>query len=444
MSVVIASEDVGPCRQRLTIEVPAEAMAAEMGRVIGDHRRKIKLPGFRRGKVPASLVKKRFRQEIEQEMTERLVPRYWHQAQAEKNLDLLLPPRFEDLTIEDGEPMTFVASVEIRPEIDLGDVDELVAGLKLPEERTEPIDEEIESALSDIRSEHATWRSVDRGAALGDRVVATIQDSEGETRPGHIELGGQGVGEELNLALTGLAAGHSTESRGALGVGPSSGRRTGPAGGEEAEETYRITADEVQEKDLPELDEELARKLGDFETVEELREAVASGLRHSKEMDLRRRREQALREQLRERQPVELPAGVVQQQSEEMLHRYAEQLAGQGVDLERAEIDWEALMKEVRPRAEQRVHERLLLDAVARAKGLRLDEREFESVLASLAAQQQSSTIELRRQLSKSGRIEALRAELLRGQTVRHLLGEDSSESDDDDPGTSDGEETSK
>ena len=414
MSVVIAREDVGPCEKRITIEVPAQAVAAEVGRVVGDYRRKLNLPGFRRGKIPVQLVKKRFREEIEREVAERLVPRYWRQAQAEENLDPLSPPRFEELKIEDGEPLMLVASVETRPEIALGELD----GFRLPEESTDPSDEEVDQALEDLRRQHATWTAAERPAAHGDLVIAELEDlaedAEGEGRKIHVEVGGEGVDEELTLALTGLTPGRSAEYRGALEPGSE-------------EKTVRIEVLEVKEQELPELDDELAGRLGEFDTVDDLRRAVAERIGESKQADLRRRREQALLEQLLERNPLELPARVVEQESEEMVQRYAGQLAGQGVDLDRAEIDWSAMLEQARPQAEKRVHQRLLLDAVAEAEGLRLDEREFERFLAGLAAQQQTSTVELRRQLADGGRLESLRAELLRGQAVRHLLGEDES-----------------
>ena len=426
MSVVVAREDVGPCQKRLTIEVPAQAVAAEMGRVVGDYRRKLNLPGFRRGKVPVELVKKRFREAIEREVADRLVPRYWHQAQAEENLDPLQDPEFEELQIEEGQPLTLVASVEIRPQITLAPLDDF----RLPEEPTEPTDEEVEAALADLRRQHAVWSPVERSAARGDLVIAGVEDLERSGAPGsggaasgpprsgaperkiHVELGADNAGEELTLALTGLAAGHSTEYRGALS----------PDGEEEA---VRITALEVREQEVPELDDELARRLGDFDSVADLRRAVVEGLENSKKADLRRRRERSLLEQLRQRNPLELPTRVVEREAEKMVNRFAAQLIDQGVDLERADIDWQAMTDEARPKAEVRVHDRLLLDAVAEAEGLRLDESEFERFLAGLAAQQQTSTLELRRHLAEDGRLESLRADLLRGEAVRHLLGED-------------------
>ncbi len=417
MSVVVACEEAGPWCKKLTIEIPAQAVEAEVGRVIGDYRRKLKIPGFRRGKIPVSLVRSRYWDAIEQEVAQRLVPRYWHQAQAEQNLDPLLPPRFEDPRIEDGEPMTLVASVETRPEIEIGELGEF----SLPSESTEPLDEEVDEALADLARQHAAWSPVDRSAGRGDLVLARLETLEGEAPKAdasgkapkiHVEIGGEGVPEELSLALTDLSAGQHTEYRGVL---------TG-----EAEGLYRLEVEEVKEQDVPEIDDAFAARMGPLESADALREAMVDELRRSKQGDLRRRREQALLEQLRERHPMELPAGVVQHESEELVERYAQRLAQQGVDIEKVTIDWEKLLAEAGPEAERRVHDRLLLDAVAKAEGVRLDEPEFERLLATLAAQQETSTPALRAQLSENGRLEPLRAQLLREQTVRRLLGEDS------------------
>ncbi len=410
MSVVTSLEETGPCRKKLTFEIPAEAVEAEMGRVVGSFRQKVRMPGFRRGKVPDTVVRKRFREEIRQEVIDRLLPRYLHQAQAEKNLEPLLPPQVEDLEIEDGKPMTVVASLEIRPEIQLADYRDF----DLPQTDVEPKPGEIEEALNDLRRHHATWVPVERASGRGDLVSATVVDAEtGEPAadgPIHVELGAQGVDEELTVALTGLVAGQGAEYR--------------PGAGGEAPRQLRVEVLAVKEQELPELDDALAAKVG-LETADQLREAVVANLRRSKEQALRHQRQRAMLEQLRRRHPLELPAGVVQRERERMLQEYGEQLHARGVDVESAKIDWEALAAQLEPEAERRVHERLLLDAIGAACDLRLDESEFERVLASIAARQQQSSLAVRQQLAESGRLEGLRAEMLRQRTIRFLLGED-------------------
>ncbi len=432
MSVVTSIEDTGPCSKKLTIEVPVEAVEAEMGRVVGKFRKRLNLPGFRRGKVPLSLVHKRFREEIHQEVVDRLLPRYWHQAQAEKDLDTMLPPKVEEVELESGKPMTVVASVETRPEVRLGDF----RNFDLPAEDTEPTAGDVEDALTDLRRHHAEWSTVERPAARGDMVVARITteaagDDETAGDPIQVELGAEGVDEELTLTMTGMSAGGTTEYR---PQGPPGGGQTEPA-----DEDRRIEVLAVREQALPELDDAFAARLS-MDSAEDLRQAAEENLRLKKQRSLRQRREQAMLEQLRQRHPLELPGRVVDQECERMLQEYAEQLHAQGVDLEAAEIDWAALGEQARPGAERKVHEQLLLDAVAKDEDLRLDENEFERFLSAAASQQNESSLMLRQQLSENGRMEPLRAQMLRAQTVRFLLGDDKSEEDapGDDPGEGD------
>lgn len=452
MSVVVAFEEAGPCRKKLTIEVPAPAVEAEVGRVVGEYRKEIQFPGFRKGKAPVHLIKRRFKADIDKEVADRLVPRYWHQAQAEKSLEPLLPPQVEDLTLTEGEPMRFVAVVEIRPDLSIGVLDDL----ELPEGEVEPRSDEIEDALRDLRRQHATWTTVERPAANGDLVIGTMEeetDTDADAadaddaaaedddaaeqaagaRPVHIELGGQGVEEKLTLALTGVLAGHKVKYSREETLGE----------GETKERHFRIVVEEVKEQELPELDDELATRFG-IETAEELRQRVGESLQQGKERELRSKREQSLLEQLRERYPLELPEGLVQHESEQMVNDYLRHLESQGVDVDKAPINWEALLADVKPRAEKRVHERLILDAVAEHRGERLDEQAFEQFLAVAAAQQKMSSLSLRQQLAENGRLEPLRAQMLRDQTLRFLLGDTPDETEEDeDTATDDTDEPS-
>lgn len=442
MSVVIAYEDAGPCRKRLTIEVPAPAVDAEIGRVVVDLSRGVQIAGFRKGKAPAALVRKRFKDQIEQEVKERLVPRYWRQAQAEKNLDPLLPPEVADLEIKAGEPMTFVASVEVRPDLVLR-IDE---PFELPAEGTEPTTDDIADQLEEIRRSHATWTTVERPASNGDRVLGTIrrqgdaadgdsadgdQPAPPESGPLEVVLGDQRVWEELTLALTGVAAGHSKTFT-----------RTAGEGGEATSTRYEIDIREVQEQELPALDDAFAAQVGEgaYASLEALREAIGERLQQAKEQDLARRRQRALLDQLRDRHPLELPQRLVQQETEHILQGYLSQLAEQGIDPGAADLDLEALSSQMRPEAEKRVHERLVLDAVVEERDIPVDEQAFEGLLSALAAQHRKSTLALRQELSENGRLGPLRAHLRRDRAIRVLLGEESADdqTDENDQGAPD------
>jgi len=413
MSVVSSIENVGPCQKRLAIEVPAPAVDAETMRVVREYGRKVRIPGFRKGKVPANLVQQRFRDEIEKEVLDRLVPRYWKQAEAEASLEPLLPPSVGEVQLQQGEPLTFVATVEVRPELELGDID----NFDLPSAETEPTADEIDEALGSLRSQVGDWVETDRAAARGDLVTMESEelDADGEAlqeaQSLDVEVGSQRVWEELSLALTGLEAGQGSEFR-----------RQEEVDGETRVRRFRVKVQAVKEKELPPLDDELATKIGDFQSLEALRDHVEERLRVEKIDHLRLAREQAALEQLRERHPLELPRGVVEDETRQLLQEYAENLARQGVDIEKTNIDWEGLAQEVRPQAERRVHVRLLLDAVADSDEIEVEPEEFEARLAEIAKAQGGTTSAVRAALSKGGQLEGLRRQLRRRKTIDRLL----------------------
>lgn len=428
MSVVVSLQDVGPCRKQVTVEVPAPAVEAEEQRVVKEYSSRARIPGFRAGKVPAKIVRQRFAEDIERDIVERLVPRYWHQAQAEASIDPLMPPEIEEVKErQPGGPLTFVAVVETRPQIELRNTRDF----DLPDPSSEAGEMEIDDAVEDLRKRIADWVPVERAAARGDMVSAELTrlsgahgegEVPGETDTVSIEVGDERVWEELTLALSGLSAGQETTF---------TRRHEHPAEEEGAapvvhEEKFKVRVQSVQERDLPTLDDDFAAKISpEFKTMAELREAIAKRLRQNKVEQRREQRERALLEQLRERHPLELPQGVVRREVESLVNDYAQSLAQRGVDVEKVQMDWNRVATDMMPLAERRVHARLLLDAIADAESLQVGEEEFERALAVLARAQNTSTPQLRRALDEDGRLASFRSQLRRDKTIRHLLGED-------------------
>lgn len=424
MSVVLSLEDVGPCRKQIKVEVPAPAVEAETLRVVREYGQKVRLPGFRQGKVPTELVRRRFAEEIEQEVKERLLPRYWRQAQAEKSLEPLLPPEVDEVTdLKPGEPLTFTATVEVRPTFTLGDTQ----SFDLPDPQVEPGTLEIDDTIENLRKQVSEWVTVDRPASRGDQVSVAIttlgsaEHPEERTDEVQVEVGDPQAWEELSTALQGMSAGQETTFTRRHEHPPAE------EGGEPEvhEQTFRAKVAEVKERDLMPLDGDFAVKVNPrFETYDQLHEAVVTQLRANKEEQRREARHRALLDQLRERHPVELPQGVVRKEVEHLVQEYAENLARRGVDVEKAGIDWNGMANEMMPLAEKRVHARLLLDTIADDRSLAVTEEEFERTLAMLARGQGVSTPVLRRKLDEDGRLATLRSQLRREKTIRTLLGE--------------------
>lgn len=435
MSVVVSIQDVGPCRKQLTIEVPAPEVEAERSKVLAELGRTVRVPGFRKGKVPAGILRQRYGESVDREIIDRLVPRYWRLAQEESRLEPLLAPELEEVAdLASGEPFTFVAIVETRPEIEIGGLD----GFELPDPPVEPGEEEVREVVDDLRRQAGPWVEAERPASRGDRVTAEVtelpdsgpeagEEAAPDPQEIDIEVGDPRVWEELSLAVTGLGPGQEARFS---HRDPRSAAAEGPA---PAERHFRVRVQAVQERELPPLDDDFAKSVGAFATVDELLSHVRERLTSQKQMERRDQRRKTLLEQLRGRHPLTLPQGVVRHETEDILREYAENLARQGVDIEKASIDWDRVRQEASPQAERRVHDRLLLDAVADKESITVDDDELERALAVLARAQGTSVPVVRRALEDADRLGAFRRQLRRDKTVRRLLGDEP----DDEPGTS-------
>jgi trigger factor len=278
---------------------------------------------------------------------------------------------------------------------------------------------------------------VARPVARGDRVsveTAELDNESGEVlgtpQTVDVEVGNPQVWEELSLALTGLEVGQETEFR-----RQEEAARGGADGGGETEarvRRFRIKVAGVSERDLPPLDDALAKKIGELMAgsggqpwitdLAGLRADVTHRLEHEKEHAARSRQEQAVLDQLRERHPIELPEGVVEEETRGLLREYAESLQRQGIDVEKVQIDWDALAREVRPQAERRVHVRLLLDAVADRNEIEVAPEQLEERLAMIARAQRRTTSSVRQALAQNGQLETLKRQMRRERTIASLL----------------------
>jgi trigger factor len=416
MSVVVSMEEVGPCRHKLRIEVPGPAVDAEQERLVAEYSRQAKIPGFRKGKVPVAVVRKRFREDIEREVVERLVPRYWRQAEQEKQLDALDTPSVGEVEFAPGQPLRFSATVETRPEIHVRNVKDLA----LPELSTAVAPDEVDKAIDELRREVSEWPTVERAAGRGDLVAARVSDlgaAEPAPDPLAFEVGDANVWEELSVAASGLSVGQSAEFD----------RREPVAEGAEAPpaKRYRVEVTEVRERKLPELTDEFAKRIGNFADVPALKRDVESRIAGAKRLERRRQREQAALDQLRERHTFPLPEGVVEHEVEHLLREYAESLASRGVDLERAPIDWKEVAAQAKPQAERRVQARLLLDAIAESESIKVEEQDVERTLTSIARSEGTSSGAVRQTLEQQGRLRGLIAQLRREKTLNRLTGEE-------------------
>lgn len=406
------------CRRELELEIPAERVARETERVTREFARLARLPGFRPGRAPLPLVRRRFASEIRDEVLEALVPAEIEQAVAAQKLQPVTRPQVDRVDFPEGGPVKFRATFEVLPEFTLGDY----KGLQIEVESAEISDQDVERALAELRERAAKYTPVEgRTAADGDFAELKLTGTpHGEGEP----LQAENVlchlaGEETLPAFT----------ENLRGAAPGETRRfemTYPADFPDAKlagKTYTFTAEvrAIKQKSLPELDDSLAREVSDAATLEELRSRIRASLEAARDS----RRAEQVRDRIIERlvdmHDFPVPEALVEHQMDVRLERVVRSLAAQGVDPRAVNVDWVSMRRRQRDRAVADVKAELLLDRIATAENLEVTDEELDRELERLAAQSGESATALRARLTKQGTLDRMKSRLRSEKTLEWL-----------------------
>ncbi len=432
MTTITSYTEVSPTRRSLTLEIPAEMVQHETEHAVRDLARNLRLPGFRPGKVPADLVRRRYSADIRGHVLEHLLENAMVFAIKEKGLDPIGEPKIEDIKLEDGQPFTFRLEVEIRQNFTPKDY----RGLKVPYESTEVTSEDVKKALEEMRQSHATYEPVeDRPAMDGDFALVDIEGTfpHGDGKDFKhekvlIEIGGEQTMPEFSAHLRNAEPGMSTTFQKAFDENQKDSEFAGKV------VLYTISLSAIKQKVLPELDDEFARQAlssretgepADGATLAKLEETLFRVIGREKERAYRSKKERAVLDGLLAlNNEVHAPESMVEAQLSGMIKDYARSLAQQGMDLKEAGIPWERIREETRPLAERKVKEYLLLDAIAKEENITVENSEFDALIRSQARAVGSTPDELKAGLQKSGRIDSMREELKMQKVLELLLAE--------------------
>lgn len=418
--MLIDLSDVSPIRKQIEVEIPAEAVDREFRDVTGEFARQAKVPGFRPGKTPLSVVKTRFRTEIEGEVLDRLLPKYFSEALSGKDLEPVGNPGLKKMDpIKEGQAVRFVAEFEVKPAVRLGEY----RGIEVTESPFDVSEEEIDQVIERFRDRASTFSPIlDRPAQDGDWVVVDIV-SEGEgverrTSEGyHLQLGEEAPLPELNDALRGKSVGDETSFEKVYGEdAPNEQVRNKTV-------RYELKVRELKKLDKPALDDDFAKSTSLGETVAELRQRVREDLERHKKHDAQQVKRQQVGEALVERHELEVPQAMLGEEMNRTLRNYARYLQSQGVDLEKAQLDWEKIGRDLEPEAVKRVKRSLILEAIAKKEGLEVSETEVDAEIRKATAGTDEEYAEVRHRLRADGGYEALRNEILQEKALEMLIG---------------------
>jgi len=410
-------QEVGACKRRLEVEEGPEVVQQAWERAFARVQKEARLPGFRKGKVPRSMIKLHFSDDVRQEVARHLIPEVYRQALAETRLRPVEEPDLQEVTLEESAPLKFSAVIEIKPTITLG----RYVGLSVKHAPKPFAETEVDEALGQMQEQHAVYRAVERPADVGDLVIVdytlTPDGMEPRVETGYaFTIGSGAVMPEIDEAAIGLGPGGSRRTRARF----PDDHRNEALRGKSAEALVRVT--EVKEKVLPPLDDDFAKSVGEFDTLDALRAELRKGLEARREQENRRELENAVMEAALAEHPFEVPEALVLRQVGHQVERMREHMRRQGVDPDRVPWDYKKMAEELKPAAARAVRRALLIEAIAEKEGLQPSEADVEAEVERLARSSQRPAPAVRSMLERNGDLERLRISLMETRTLDFLI----------------------
>ena len=411
--------DVNDTRKNLRVEIPSELVTAEIDKITRDYARKARLPGFRPGKAPARVVKQRFKDQILHDVAHEMIPRAVDAALTERGVEAVNTPDIQDVTVEEGQALTFTAAFDTLPSFDPGDLS--TVSLRRKSSRVE--EDAVDQALARLRDRAARHEPVEgRGVVEGDTVVLDLERQTAAGTPDahkgvSIELGGKANPPGFDEQLLGLEAG-ATKT---FVIHYPSDYPVGELANTDV--SYNVAVKEIKRRVLPELDNEFAKDVGDFETLDALRARVREDLEHEARHEAERELRGELMKQLAARVPFEAPASLVDREIDRRLEEFARRLMDQGVDPRQAGIDWNAFRESQREVAREAVASAITLDEVSRREQVSVGEAEIEAEIARYAERTGRTPVAVRAALDKEQGLPRVAAGLRREKSIDLIMG---------------------
>ncbi len=391
--------EAGTCTRELVIEVPADTVERETEKLASEYARVARIPGFRKGRAPQGLVRRRFRDEIRGEVLQSLVPKFFSEAVKSHNWSVVGKPSFEDVKFEENQPLTYKATFEVYPEFELKEYQ----GLGVERDPTVVTDTEVEQALEQVRERLATFEVVNEAAKDDDyagvsyrgRDLRNPEAEPIEVQEGVVYLGGEGTLKEFTENLRGSRPGDIREFE--ITYADDYVRRS--LAGKTVR--YRVEVQNVKRKVLPAIDDELAKAAGDFNTLEELRVKVRNDLETRRKAQVEAAVRRKLLDRLVEAHEFPVPERLVDAQLDRKLEGVIAQLLRQGIDPRQSELDWRKLRQDLRPEAEKEVRGSLILERIAAAEGIEASDEDVDKAIREVAEERHETPAALKTRLTR-------------------------------------------
>jgi trigger factor len=402
-------------RKALAFEIEPETIQSEIDRRAKELSRKVRLPGFRPGKVPVDVVKRRFHGEILGEAAEAIVNKVVFEELDGRGLKPLAPPKVEEVKVEEGQPMTFRAVFETLPLVELPDW----KGLRVTVRGPGVTDDDVAKEIDRLREEAARYDPLEeeRKTRRGDFVLLDLTwkpldgGKGGHDENALIEIGSEGNHEDMNKGLEDLAVGETRQIEVAWGMdaAPAIAGKT---------VRYTVTLKGIKKKVVPARDDDFAKDLGEFDSLSELETKVRRQLEAGEEKRADRETKSALVDALVAKADFDVPEALVERHMTARTENLARGLAYQGIDPRRVGVNWREYRESTREDSVKAARADILLDEIARREGVEAMQAEVDAEVARLAERAGKSREALRAQLAKEGDLGALAARIREEKTL--------------------------
>ena len=410
------------CERELAVEVPAEVVQQETEAIVQQFSRHARLPGFRRGKVPTSVIRSRFADDIKSEVVDKLVPKFFRQEVEKQGLTVVSQPKVTDLKLEAGQPLRFKATFEVLPPIEVAGYKEVSA--EKPEIAV--TDAEVEEYVMRLQEQQASFTAIE-GRALADGDFAQVsfqsrsRDAEPDAKPVSmddilVQIGGANTVKEFTENLRGASAGDERVFDVAYADDFQDERLRGKT------VNYTVRVKGIKQKNLPEINDAFAKEVGEFKDLAELKAKIREEMEHEKKHRAEHEAKDKLMDELVRRNEFPVPESLIERQIDLRLERGLRALAAQGMRAEdMKKMDFSRLRAGQREAAVKEVKASLILDRIAEAEKIEVSEEELEKEVQALAAQSKQPADAVRARLTRDGALDRIRDRIRSEKTLDFL-----------------------
>ena len=406
------------CKHELEISVPAAEVDKETDKVAEQFRERAHLKGFRAGKAPLSLIRKTYAGDIRQKVLENILPRVIHERITAEGLRAVSQPNVTDVHFHEGEEMHFKTTFEVFPEFDITNYNGVEVVYKAPE----VTDEDVMKRIEEIRDSKATYANVDpRPLAEGDYAVVSLESLSGSDEPINADevqvlIGGAETMPGFTESLTGASPGDEKEVE--VTYPEDYGRET--LAGKTVR--FRVVVKGLRRKDLPEANDEFAKDLGDFRTLDEVKDAIRKSLQVQREGEAQREAKDKIVDKLVDTNEFPVPEVFIDRQIENRVQQRLRALQAEGVDPNSFKLDWEKVKTAQKDAALREVKASMILGKVSDRESITATNEEVDAELDRIARQEKQPVAVLRRKMTENGDLNRIASHIQTEKTLNYLF----------------------